>query len=355
MSVKFRIEPQSEVPLHMQLREQIIFKTSTCELKPGDLMPSVRQLERHLHIHRNTISDVYSELAREGWLVQQPSRRYAVVQKPLAPPGETFRDIDELIDKTIQTAHEHGYSVQMLADKLRQRLMAEPPDHLLIIEPDQGMGMVMKAEIGALLGRVPKSCCLPSLLCDPSQAMGAALLVPWYIADRVVTIPAKYRIAVVQLHYTSLEPYIAEIMRLKKASIIGMVSVSMPGMKTATGMIASALGTHHWLSHFLMTWSDINGRAQAVFKRLDIAHTPADAPIRLLSPRAMEESAARHAAYLRTLPKASMDDLCAMDLLLCDSVTYAIVEHRKKVRYPLLSKQSLMEVEDAARTLRHVG
>ena len=26
---------ESEVPLHMQLREQIIFKTSTCELKPG--------------------------------------------------------------------------------------------------------------------------------------------------------------------------------------------------------------------------------------------------------------------------------------------------------------------------------
>ena len=60
--MKFAINPHNEEPIHLQLREQIIFHISTGELPIGHIMPSVNELARQLKIHRNTVSHVYAEL-----------------------------------------------------------------------------------------------------------------------------------------------------------------------------------------------------------------------------------------------------------------------------------------------------
>jgi len=48
------IDKKSEVPVRQQLADQIIFSIATEKLKPGEALPSVRELARRLKLHRNT-------------------------------------------------------------------------------------------------------------------------------------------------------------------------------------------------------------------------------------------------------------------------------------------------------------
>ena len=138
--MKIEVNPRSEQPVHLQLREQVIFRISTGELPIGHIMPSVRELARQLKIHHNTVSLVYTELANERWLVKQPGSRYVVVQRRIEKivPGN-IEDLDDLIHRMIRLADQRGYSQQQLAARIHERLLEQPPDHLLIVEPEPGM------------------------------------------------------------------------------------------------------------------------------------------------------------------------------------------------------------------------
>jgi DNA-binding transcriptional regulator YhcF (GntR family) len=360
--VKFHIDKNADAPVHHQLREQIIFLISTGELPIGSLMPGVRELERRLGIHRNTVSHVYAELEREGWLVKRPGSHFAVVQaSDAAKQPDTFRDLDELIDRTIHLAQERGYTLQQLAHRVRRRLMMEPPDHLLIIEPEAGMGEIMKAELMEAIGHAPASCSLPSLLQDPSQAIGAVLLTPAYLIDRVESIPPKYRTTIVPLSYSNMNSYFEMVVRLSEPSVIGIVSVSMAGLKTSIGILAPAVGVLHSMCAFVMTQAEgRDGKVRKRFERYVLKEHPTGDPVRIpsaLAGRPPVEKAGGlatppHENQDGIFPAASACDLREVDLLFCDSITYAAAVHPRRVRYRLLSDESLRSVATAAKSLK---
>ncbi len=63
-----RIEKGSTVPISRQIMDQIRALCLAETLKPGDQVPSVRQLARELAVNQNTILRVYERLAGEGML-----------------------------------------------------------------------------------------------------------------------------------------------------------------------------------------------------------------------------------------------------------------------------------------------
>ena len=60
-----RIEPSSSSPIYRQIMDQIRHQVAAGILKPGDKVPSVRQLAGQLAVNQNTILKVYTELCRE--------------------------------------------------------------------------------------------------------------------------------------------------------------------------------------------------------------------------------------------------------------------------------------------------
>jgi DNA-binding transcriptional regulator YhcF (GntR family) len=70
-----RLSRDSEVPLRRQLAEQIVLLIGVGKLRPGQRLPSVRELARRLRIHRNTVSEAYQALVRRTWLVRQQAFR----------------------------------------------------------------------------------------------------------------------------------------------------------------------------------------------------------------------------------------------------------------------------------------
>ena len=63
-----RIETISGIPITRQIMDQVQTQCVSGALKPGDRLPSVRQLARQLAVNQNTILRVYERLAAEGLL-----------------------------------------------------------------------------------------------------------------------------------------------------------------------------------------------------------------------------------------------------------------------------------------------
>ena len=63
-----RIETSSGLPITRQIMDQVRAQCASGALRPGDRLPSVRQLARQLAVNQNTILRVYERLAAEGLL-----------------------------------------------------------------------------------------------------------------------------------------------------------------------------------------------------------------------------------------------------------------------------------------------
>jgi GntR family transcriptional regulator len=62
------IDQTDVTPLHAQLERSIRAAIASRRLKPGDQLPTVRQLAVALRINANTVAKVYSQLERAGAL-----------------------------------------------------------------------------------------------------------------------------------------------------------------------------------------------------------------------------------------------------------------------------------------------
>ena len=65
-SLEFTVQPTSGVPIYRQIIDQIRALVSSGRLKPGDRLPSVRQVAADLQINMMTVSKAYAKLENEG-------------------------------------------------------------------------------------------------------------------------------------------------------------------------------------------------------------------------------------------------------------------------------------------------
>jgi GntR family transcriptional regulator len=63
-----RIEKGSAVPISRQIAEQVATLCASGSLRPGERLPSVRELARELAVNQNTVLRVYERLCGEGLL-----------------------------------------------------------------------------------------------------------------------------------------------------------------------------------------------------------------------------------------------------------------------------------------------
>lgn len=58
----------SEMPIYMQIYEQIVMAISTGELAPGESLPSVRRLAEDIGVNIHTVNKTYAILRDEGYV-----------------------------------------------------------------------------------------------------------------------------------------------------------------------------------------------------------------------------------------------------------------------------------------------
>jgi DNA-binding transcriptional regulator YhcF (GntR family) len=142
------LSKNSDVPVREQLATQIIIGIVSDDLKPGQKLPSTRELARRFGIHSNTVSAAYRYLAKQDWVeFRKGSGVYVRAQQSdhqqLAPELE----LHQLIAAFLQGARGRGFSLGEIKAHVKHWLELEPPDHFLVIEPNAELRRILMAEI----------------------------------------------------------------------------------------------------------------------------------------------------------------------------------------------------------------
>ncbi len=186
--MKFWLSKNSAVPLREQLATQIMLGIVSCDLQPGQKLPSTRELARRFQIHLNTVSAAYRDLAARGWVEFRKGSGIYVRPLPIDEENtdeknaaesalDTQRELDRLVSSFLQAARVRGFTPDEIAARLALRLNAPPPDHFLIVEPDAELRRILIAEIGEagefpVRGMNPEDCAEAK---DLSRAMPVAM------------------------------------------------------------------------------------------------------------------------------------------------------------------------------------
>src|SRR4051812_38509186 len=121
-ALRVSINLESSVPAYRQIANDLRQHLVEERLKPGDLLPPVRQLAVDLGVHFNTVALAYRILADEGWL-ELKRRRGAMVVARNAPRPVDRRQVDHLLRRLAQIAAElrgAGMSARQISSALNR-------------------------------------------------------------------------------------------------------------------------------------------------------------------------------------------------------------------------------------------
>ncbi len=115
-NLDFRLDQHSATPLYQQIAEQVRQFIATEQLKPGDHLPTVRELAHDLNVNQNTVFRAYLELEQEKVISARRRGGTVVVAKPDDPSIAAARQkrLSEMVSDDIVKVLSHGYSPEDL-------------------------------------------------------------------------------------------------------------------------------------------------------------------------------------------------------------------------------------------------
>lgn len=122
----FSLDFQSREPIYSQLVEQVKQLVATGHLKPGDQLPTVRQLAADLRVNFNTIARAYRSLHDEGVISTQQGRGTFILEQPLPATSEQRKlrraKLAELTERFLAEAERLGYEPDEVRKSLESQL-----------------------------------------------------------------------------------------------------------------------------------------------------------------------------------------------------------------------------------------
>jgi len=97
------------VPVYVQIRDQMLQAIGTGTLRPGEQMPTMREVAVTLKVDLNTVRHAYTDLEQTGAIVILRARGTFVSERP--PPVDVNRQakrVESLAQQAIATANAAG-------------------------------------------------------------------------------------------------------------------------------------------------------------------------------------------------------------------------------------------------------
>lgn len=112
--MQIEINLLSKIPIYVQIIDQIKHMIATGNLKPGDQLPTVRQLATDLRVNFNTVARAYRLLDDEGLISTQHGRGTFILPSTSDENGERLRrqDIEWLTRQYLNEVASLEYSAE---------------------------------------------------------------------------------------------------------------------------------------------------------------------------------------------------------------------------------------------------
>lgn len=123
-TVQITIDSDSGIPLWLQLRNRLIYLIASGKFQVGDKLPTVRELAVDLGVNYNTVSKVYQDIERDGYIVSKRGKGTFVAERAPAEAEAAKSEVEFLADEFIRQCRELGVPRQDIADLVRGRLAA---------------------------------------------------------------------------------------------------------------------------------------------------------------------------------------------------------------------------------------
>ena len=117
------LDPQSPVPLYLQIVEQVRRLLALGALKPGDRFLTVRELGVKARVNRNTAARAVAELERSGLVRTRVGQGTFIAETPLTiSPNERETALDSAIETLLVEAHTLGVPPEELGWRVQRKL-----------------------------------------------------------------------------------------------------------------------------------------------------------------------------------------------------------------------------------------
>ena len=125
LTLHFQIDLQSGIPVYRQMMDQMKYYLAAGTLRPGDQLPSIRELARQLAVNPTTVVKAYSELEHEG-VIEMRHGKGAFVLVPQVQVTERGREkalrriARQLAVEATQMGAPNDYVLQLVAEELNE-------------------------------------------------------------------------------------------------------------------------------------------------------------------------------------------------------------------------------------------
>ena len=117
------IDARDRTPIYAQLDRGLRAAIVTGRLRPGDQLPTVRQLAVDLRVNANTVARVYAELERDGVLETRRGVGSFVAAAPEAARSATehTRRLRAFVTRVLAEADAAGFTAEDIIEGLKEQ------------------------------------------------------------------------------------------------------------------------------------------------------------------------------------------------------------------------------------------
>ncbi len=252
--LNFRAQPLGDIPVSIQLLNQLSFAIASSQYPPGSRLPSTRQLAMQTGLHRNTISKVYRQLedmglvetrAGSGIYVRDSSSINSAIQETvLAKQTEACQLVGQSLDRLLEVGCSLVQAQALFNAEIEWRLRCRAQVWITVPRTDYGTGRLMVEELQKAL-LIPLELVpieeLESTLTQ-TQAQSATVLTIRHFLRQVEAVAAPWSLRILPVEIYDYSHEVNLLKTLPTHTCVGLVSLSLRIIEVATVIIHSMKG-----------------------------------------------------------------------------------------------------------------
>jgi len=125
---QIKVDENSDVPIWVQIRIRILHLIVSGTFRPGDQLPTVRELAARINVNYNTVSKVYKDLERDGFIVSKRGCGSFVADLGDLITITSISPVDAAAEEFIRVCEEHALEPSEMVTVLQNRLKLRPAE-----------------------------------------------------------------------------------------------------------------------------------------------------------------------------------------------------------------------------------